>query len=131
PDRPVGARRARGRETGRAAPQRVVVREDKAHAGLAPGGPARRRYRPDGRLVQEPRERFALNARAMYRVHLQEFEGPLDLLLYFIRRDELDVFDIPIARIADEYLAYVRLMEAVDLDSMGDFLYMAAVLINI
>lgn len=67
----------------------------------------------------------------MYRVHLEEFEGPLDLLLYFIRRDELDVFDIPIARIADEYLAYVRLMEAVDLDSVGDFLYMAAVLINI
>ena len=67
----------------------------------------------------------------MYRVHLQEFEGPLDLLLYFIRRDELDVFDIPIAQIADEYLSYVRLLEEIDLDSVGDFLYIAALLISI
>ena len=67
----------------------------------------------------------------MYRIHIEDFEGPLDLLLYFIRRDELDVFDIPIARIADEYLAYVRVLERIDLDSVGDFLYMAALLINI
>ena len=67
----------------------------------------------------------------MYRVKLQEFEGPLDLLLYFIKRDELDIFDIPIAQIADEYLEYVRLLERIDLDSVGDFLYMAALLINI
>ncbi len=67
----------------------------------------------------------------MYRIQIEDFEGPLDLLLYFIRRDELDVFDIPIARIADEYLAYVRLLERIDLDSVGDFLYMAALLINI
>lgn len=67
----------------------------------------------------------------MYRITLQDFEGPLDLLLFFIRRDELDVFNIPIARIADEYLEYVRVLEQIDLDSVGDFLYMAAVLINI
>ena len=67
----------------------------------------------------------------MYRVQLQEFEGPLDLLLYFIRRDELDIYDIPIARIADEFLEYVRVMEEVDLDGVGDFVYMAAVLINV
>lgn len=67
----------------------------------------------------------------MYRIHLQDFEGPLDLLLHFIRRDELDVFDIPIAEIADEYLAYVRVLEEIDLDSAGDFLYMAALLISI
>lgn len=67
----------------------------------------------------------------MYRISLQDFEGPLDLLLFFIRRDELDVFNIPIARIADEYLEYVRLLEKIDLDSVGDFLYMAALLINI
>lgn len=67
----------------------------------------------------------------MYRISVQDFEGPLDLLLFFIRRDELDVFNIPIARIADEYLEYVRLLERIDLDSVGDFLYMAAVLINI
>lgn len=66
-----------------------------------------------------------------YRIQIEDFEGPLDLLLYFIRRDELDIFDIPIAQIADEYLEYVRLLEFVDLDSVGDFLYMAALLINI
>jgi len=67
----------------------------------------------------------------MYRVELQQFEGPLDLLLFFVKRDEVDVYDIPIARIADEYLAYVRLMEEIDLDGVGDFIYMAALLINI
>ena len=67
----------------------------------------------------------------MYRVHLQDFEGPLDLLLFFIQRDELDIYDIPIARIADEFLSYVRVLEQIDLDGVGDFIYMAAVLINI
>ncbi|PIQ63168.1 MAG: segregation and condensation protein A [Bacteroidetes bacterium CG12_big_fil_rev_8_21_14_0_65_60_17] len=67
----------------------------------------------------------------MYKVQLQQFEGPLDLLLFFIRRDELDVHDIPISRIADEFLTYVQFMEEVDLDGVGDFLYMAALLISI
>src|SRR5690625_568104 len=67
----------------------------------------------------------------MYRVHIEDFEGPLDLLLFFIRRDELDIFNIPIARSADEYLSYVRVLEQVDLDAVGEFLYMAAMLINI
>lgn len=67
----------------------------------------------------------------MYRVQLQDFEGPLDLLLFFIQRDELDIHDIPIAKITDEYLAYVRVLEQIDLDSVGDFIYMSAQLINI
>ena len=67
----------------------------------------------------------------MYRVQLQQFEGPMDLLLFFIKRDEIDIYDIPIAQIADEYLAYVRLLEQIDLDGVGDFIYMAALLINI
>ena len=67
----------------------------------------------------------------MYRVELQQFEGPMDLLLFFIKRDEIDIYDIPIARITDEYLAYVRVLEEIDLDGVGDFLYMAALLINI
>lgn len=67
----------------------------------------------------------------MYRVELQSFEGPLDLLLFFIQRDELDIFDIPIAQITDEFLGYVRLMQEIDLDGVGDFIYMAAVLISI
>lgn len=67
----------------------------------------------------------------MYRVRIEDFEGPLDLLLFFIRRDELDIFNIPIAQIADEYLSYVRVLERIDLDAVGEFLYMAAMLINI
>ncbi len=67
----------------------------------------------------------------MYRIQLQNFEGPLDLLLFFIRRDELDIHDIPVARITDEYLGYVRVLEEIDLDGVGDFIYMAAILIGI
>lgn len=67
----------------------------------------------------------------MYRIRLQQFEGPLDLLLFFIRRDELDIYDIPIAEIADEFLDHVRLLKEVDLDTSGDFLYMAALLMSI
>lgn len=67
----------------------------------------------------------------MYRVRLADFEGPLDLLLFFVRRDELDVHDIPIARITDEFLSWVRLIEEVDLDGAADFIYMAAVLVGI
>lgn len=73
----------------------------------------------------------------MYRVHLDRFEGPLDLLLFFIRRDEVDIHDIPIARIADEYLEAVRAMQTaaegggLDLDAAADFIYTAALLIQI
>jgi len=55
----------------------------------------------------------------------------MDLLLFFIKRDEVDITDIPIAQIADEYLAYVRVLEEIDLDGVADFIYMAALLINI
>ena len=67
----------------------------------------------------------------MHRVQLDQFEGPLDLLLFFIRRDEIDVHDIPIARIADEFLEAVRVLEHVDLDAAADFIYTAALLIQI
>jgi len=81
---------------------------------------------------RHPSRRLLITAQpAMYRVELEQFEGPMDLLLFFIRRDEIDIYDIPIARIADEYLAYVRVMEDIDLDGVGDFIYMAALLINL
>lgn len=67
----------------------------------------------------------------MYKVQLQNFEGPLDLLLFFIRRDELDIYDIPISKITDEYLGYVKVMEEVNLDLAGEFIYVAAMLISI
>lgn len=67
----------------------------------------------------------------MYQVRLEDFEGPLDLLLFFIRRDELDIYDIPVASITDEFLGYVRLMDEIDLDGVAEFIYMAALLISI
>ena len=63
-----------------------------------------------------------------YKVNLEVFEGPLDLLLYLIRKDEVDIYDIPIARIADEYTAYLRVLKLLDLNLAGEFLVMAATL---
>lgn len=68
---------------------------------------------------------------AAYRVHLTQFEGPLDLLLYLIRKDEISIYDIPIARITGEYLEYLNLMKLLDLETAGEFLLMAATLIRI
>lgn len=62
----------------------------------------------------------------MYKIKLPNFEGPFDLLLYFIKRDELDIYDIPISRITEEFLNYVRLMQMLDLELAGEFLVMAA-----
>jgi segregation and condensation protein A len=67
----------------------------------------------------------------MYRVKLTDFEGPLDLLLFFIKRDELDITNIPIARIAQEYLDSLQLMASLDLEVAGDFIVMAATLMQI
>ncbi len=66
-----------------------------------------------------------------YQVRLDVFSGPLDLLLYLIRRDELDVQDIPITRVAEQYLAYVAMLERVDPNAAGEFLVMASTLIEI
>ncbi len=66
-----------------------------------------------------------------YRVKLQIFEGPLDLLLFFIKRDELDIYDIPIARITKEFLEYLHLLQELDLEVAGDFIVMAAELMQI
>jgi segregation and condensation protein A len=66
-----------------------------------------------------------------YRVKLEIFEGPLDLLLYLIKKDEIDIYDIPIARITEQYLAYLELMQELDISVAGDFLVMASTLIYI
>src|ERR1044071_2069342 len=65
------------------------------------------------------------------RIALGEFEGPLDLLLYLIRQEQINIYDIPIARITDEYLRYLNLMQELDLALAGDFLVMAAQLIEL
>lgn len=67
----------------------------------------------------------------MYRVQLKNFEGPLDLLLFFIKRDELNIYDIPISHITHEYLDYIHLMEELDLDVASEFIYMASLLMSI
>ncbi|MBI3579455.1 MAG: segregation/condensation protein A [Ignavibacteriales bacterium] len=67
----------------------------------------------------------------MYTIKLQEFEGPLDLLLFFIKRDELDIYNINISRITREFLEYIHYMESLDLEVAGEFLVMAAELMQI
>ena len=65
------------------------------------------------------------------KLRLGEFAGPLDLLLFLIRQEQANIFDIPIARITDEYLKYIRLMKSLDIAVAGDFLVMATSLIEI
>ncbi|HWC78011.1 MAG TPA: segregation/condensation protein A [Blastocatellia bacterium] len=66
-----------------------------------------------------------------YKVKLEAFEGPLDLLLYLIRKEEVSIYDIPIARITEQYLDYLRIMQELDIGVAGEFLVMAATLIHI
>lgn len=66
-----------------------------------------------------------------YKVDLDVFEGPLDLLLYLIRREEVDIYDIPIERITGQYVAYLGMMRMLNLDVAGEFVVMAATLMMI
>jgi segregation and condensation protein A len=66
-----------------------------------------------------------------YPVRLQNFEGPLDLLLHLIKKHEVNIYDIPIALITHQYLEYIDVMQELDLDVAGEFLVMAATLIHI
>ncbi len=66
-----------------------------------------------------------------YRVNLDVFSGPLDLLLYLIRRDELDIQDITIARVTDQYLAYAKLLELLDPNAASEFLVLASTLLEL
>ncbi|MEW6198489.1 MAG: segregation/condensation protein A [Planctomycetota bacterium] len=66
-----------------------------------------------------------------YRVQLDVFSGPLDLLLYLIRRDEVDILDIPLARITEQYIEHVRLLQQLDPDTAGEFLVLASTLIEL
>ncbi len=65
------------------------------------------------------------------KVKIGDFAGPLDLLLFLIRQERADIFDIPIARITEKYLEYIRLMKRLDISVAADFLVMAATLIEI
>lgn len=72
-----------------------------------------------------------MNNSNTYTIHLPQFEGPFDLLLFFIERDELDINDIPIAKITDDFLAYIRHMEAMNIDLASEFILVAATLCRI
>jgi len=66
-----------------------------------------------------------------YKVKLPVFEGPLDLLFYLIKKEELDIYDIPIAKITDQYLEYIEMFKLLDLNVAGEFIVMAATLMHI
>ncbi|UCC43482.1 MAG: segregation/condensation protein A [Candidatus Zixiibacteriota bacterium] len=66
-----------------------------------------------------------------YQVDLEVFSGPMDLLLYLIRKEEVEIYDIPIARITNQYLRYVEMMKTLNLEVAGEFVLMAATLIRI
>ena len=66
-----------------------------------------------------------------YKIDLDIYNGPLDLLLYLIRREEVDVYDIPIAKITDQYMMYLEKLQSIDIGLAGDFLVMASTLMYI
>lgn len=67
----------------------------------------------------------------MFRITLEEFEGPLDLLLFFIRRDELDIYNIPISKITADFISYISSMRSMNLEIAAEFIYMASMLMSI
>ena len=86
------------------------------------------KYRYADANMEQPEFESILEA---YPVRLQNFEGPLDLLLHLIKKHEVDIYDIPIALITHQYLEYIDLMQEMNLDVAGEFLVMAATLIHI
>lgn len=82
-------------------------------------------------MLEDTPEQNEDDRRDSYRVRLEVFEGPMDLLLYLIRKDEIDIKDIPIAHITEQYLEYLTLMRELDISIAGDFLVTAATLIYI
>ena len=67
----------------------------------------------------------------MFRISLDEFEGPLDLLLFFIKRDELDIYNIPIFKITKDFIGYLDAMQNLNLEVAAEFIYMASLLMSI
>lgn len=67
----------------------------------------------------------------MFNIKLENFEGPLDLLLYFIKRDKIDIYDIPITQITNEYISVIDEAKTLDVSIAGEFLFMASMLLRI
>ncbi len=66
-----------------------------------------------------------------YKIRIELFEGPLDLLLYLVKKDHLNIYDIPISQVTQQYLKYIELMQLLDLNIAGEFLVMSATLLQI
>ena len=91
-----------------------------------------RNSKKTGYLFLTNHERRTTNDETMsYKVKLQIFEGPLDLLLFLIKKEKVDISDIPISKVTKQYLEYLELMKLLDLDIAGEFLVMAATLMHI
>ena len=67
----------------------------------------------------------------MFTVKLENFEGPLDLLLYFIKRDKIDIYDIPISKITKDFFDYISMLNQLNIEVGGDFIYIASLLMRI
>ncbi len=87
----------------------------------------------DGRVIswELPPELEYFKTSEAYDIDVPEFQGPLDLLLFLIHKDEIDIYDIPVARITEQYLGYLEVIQALSLDNAGDFIVMAATLMRI
>jgi segregation and condensation protein A len=72
-----------------------------------------------------------MSVQQSYKIEIEQFNGPFDLLLFFIERDELDINDIPIAKITDDFLSYIKQMEALNIDLASEFILVAATLCRI
>ena len=66
-----------------------------------------------------------------YEVKVENFEGPMDLLLFFIQRDRLNIYDIPISDITNEFLSYIKMMDVINIELGGEFVHMASMLMRI
>ena len=66
-----------------------------------------------------------------FRVDLEAYRGPLDLLLYLVRKEEVEIVDLPLATITDQFLAHIEVLEKLDIDGIGEFLEMAGALIEL
>ena len=71
------------------------------------------------------------NSLELYRIELESFQGPLDLLLHLIKKNEIEIYDIPVAEITSQYLAYLEMMQELNLDLASEFLVMASNLIHL
>lgn len=114
---------------------KLVVSNDGAEPQAAPAAPAPEQAEMPfaivhGEAVTEVPKDLYIPPQAL-EVFLEAFEGPLDLLLYLIRRDKLDIHDLPIAPITRQYMQYLELMRELNLDVAGEFMVMAATLIHI